>query len=199
MNTNFYEAVKARRSFYSIGKGPVLSDEKILSLIEDALRYTPTAFNSQSGRIVVLLGKEHDALWDIAENALRPLVPPAQFPDTLAKLNGFRGGCGTLLYFEDQSVVEGLQKQFPLYRDNFPVWSLEASGMLQFVVWTALETEGYGASLQHYNPLIDEAVKKRWQIDPNWKLLGQMPFGKPTAAAAEKSFLPVEPRMKVFR
>ena len=30
--------------------------------------------------------------------------------------------------------------------------------MLQLVVWTALEAEGLGATLQHYNPLIDDEV-----------------------------------------
>ena len=63
------------------------------------------------------------------------------------------------MYFEDQVVVEGLQEQFALYKDNFPIWSLQSSGMLQFTIWTSLEAEGLGASLQHYNPLIDEQVK----------------------------------------
>ena len=39
---------------------------------------------------------------------------------------------------------------------------------------------GFGASLQHYNPLIDEAVAKQWHINPNWKLIAEMPFGTST-------------------
>jgi hypothetical protein len=31
---------------------------------------------------------------------------------------------------------------------QFPVWSENSTGMHQFVVWTALATEGMGASLQ---------------------------------------------------
>ena len=38
----------------------------------------------------------------------------------------------------------------------------------------------FGASLQHYNPLIDEAVAKQWHINPNWKLIAEMPFGTST-------------------
>ena len=59
--------------------------------------------------------------------------------------------------------------------------------MHQLVVWTGLEAEGLGASLQHYNPLIDDEVKQEWNVPANWKLIAQMPFGNPTAAPGEKN------------
>lgn len=34
-----------------------------------------------------------------------------------------------------------------------------------------------GASLQHYNPVIDDAVKEIFDIPQTYKLLAQMPFG----------------------
>lgn len=199
MEKNFSEAVQNRRSYYAIGKEKVLSDEEIIRLIEDAVKYAPTAFNSQSARAVVLLGAEHEKLWNETMEILRAIVPAKSFAPTEEKISSFRSGYGTVLYFEDQSVVSGLQKQFPLYKDNFPVWSLESSGMLQFIVWTALESKGYGASLQHYNPLIDEKVAANWNIPKEWKLLGQMPFGKPTASPDEKTFLPLDERVKVYK
>jgi len=101
--------------------------------------------------------------------------------------------------FEDQTIVKSLQEKFPLYQENFPVWSLQSSGMLQYIVWTTLVSEGYGASLQHYNPLIDEKVKKAWNIPDDWKLLSQMPFGKPLANPDQKTFLPLEDRIKIFK
>ncbi|WP_444658197.1 nitroreductase family protein [Caproiciproducens sp. R2] len=199
MEKDFLEALKKRRSYYAISKEKILSDEEVVSLVEDAVKYTPSAFNSQSARTVVLFGKEHDKLWDITMEILRGIVPAKNFASTEEKINSFRGGYGTVLYFEDQSIVTGLQEQFPLYKDNFPVWSLESSGMLQFVIWTALESNGYGASLQHYNPLIDEKVAASWNIPKSWKLLAQMPFGKPTASPDEKTFLPLEDRVKIYR
>jgi len=39
-----------------------------------------------------------------------------------------------------------------------------------------LEDAGLGASLQHYNPLIDQETAETWDINPDWKLLAQMPF-----------------------
>ena len=199
MSKDFLKAVEDRRTFYFIGKDVSLSDDELLKIIRHAVLHAPSAFNSQSARVLVLLGGEHDKLWDITTEILRGIVPAANFASTGEKLASFRSGYGTVLYFEDQDTVAGLQKSFPLYKDNFPLWSLQSSGMLQFVVWTALETEGLGASLQHYNPLIDEKVRETWNIPQSWKLLGEMPFGKPTGAPGEKDFLPVEDRLRVAK
>lgn len=199
MAKNFWDAVKDRRTFYAISKEFVTTDERIQQVVEDAVKHTPSAFNSQSGRVVILLGKQHDKLWDITKNELKKIVPAEKFAPTEEKINSFKSGYGSILFFEDMSVVENLQNQFPTYKDNFPVWSNHSSGMLQFVVWTALEMEGFGVSLQHYNPLIDEAVKQEWNIPGQWKLLAQMPFGKPTAAPGAKEFQPLEERIKVYK
>ena len=199
MSKDFFTAVADRRSFYGISKEAVVSDDRIKEIIEHAVKHTPSAFNSQSTRVVLLLGKEHDKLWDIAMEALRKIVPADSFSSTEDKINSFKNGYGTVLYFEDNAVIESLQKQFALYKDNFPVWSEQTSGMHQFVIWTALEIEGFGVSLQHYNELIENDVKKEWSIPENWKLIGQMPFGKPTAKPDEKQFSPLEERIKVFK
>jgi predicted oxidoreductase (fatty acid repression mutant protein) len=199
MSKDFYNALKDRRTYYGISKEATVSDDRIQEVINDAVMHTPTAFNSQSGRVIVLFGQNHDKLWDIAKEELRKIVPAENFSSTEEKINSFKSGYGTVLFFEDQTVIESLQQQFALYKDNFPVWSLESNGMLQFVVWTSLETEGLGASLQHYNPLIDEEVRKQWNVPSNWKLLAQMPFGKPTAAPDAKQFQPLESRVKFFK
>lgn len=199
MSKDFFTAIADRRSYYGISKEAVVSDDRIKEIIEHAVKHTPSAFNSQSARIVLLLGKEHDKLWDITMEALRKIVPANNFSSTEDKINSFKNGYGTVLYFEDNSVIESLQKQFALYKDNFPIWSEQSSGMHQFVIWTALEIEGFGASLQHYNELIENDVKKEWNIPENWKLIGQMPFGKPTAEPGEKQFSPLEERIKVFK
>ncbi|WP_027627525.1 nitroreductase family protein [Ruminiclostridium cellobioparum] len=199
MSKDFYNAVKDRRSFYGISKESTVSDTRLQEIVNDAVKYAPTAFNSQSGRVMVLLGGHHDKLWDLTKEELRKLVPPENFSSTESKIDSFKNGYGTVLFFEDQSVVESLQRQFELYKDNFPVWSLESGGMLQYIVWTALELEGFGASLQHYNPLIDSSVSREWNIPSNWKLLAQMPFGKPTASPDEKQFQPLDFRVKFLK
>ncbi len=199
MSKNFYAAVKDRRTYYGIDKQIPVSDERIQEIIKDAVLHTPSAFNSQSARVVLLLGANHDKLWSITKDVLSKVVPPENFSSTEQKVNSFKSGYGTVLFFEDNTVIESLQQQFALYKDNFPVWSEQSNGMLQYVIWTGLEIEGIGASLQHYNPLIDDAVRTEWKIPLNWRLVAQMPFGKPTAAPDEKQFQPIESRFKVFK
>lgn len=199
MAKSFYNAVEERRTFYGISKEKVVSDERIKEVIEFSVNHSPSAFNSQGERVVVLLDKEHDKFWDITKEALRKIVPAAAFGATEDKINSFKSGYGTVLYFEDRSVVESLQQQFSLYKDNFPIWSQQSNGILQYVVWNALQIEGFGASLQHYTELIEEDVKREWNVPENWNLMGQMPFGKPTAQPGEKEFQPIENRVKVIK
>ncbi|MBD0379639.1 nitroreductase family protein [Paenibacillus sedimenti] len=198
MGKDFLTAVKERRTYYGLSKEAVVSNERIQEIVNEAVKHTPSSFNSQSARVVVLFGEQSDKLWNIAKETLRKIVPADSFAQTEERLNGFSSGYGTVLFFEDQTVVEGLQKQFALYADNFPIWSNQSSGMLQFVVWTALEEAGLGASLQHYNPLIDEEVRATWNLPSEWKLLAQMPFGKPTFEPGPKEFKPLEDRVKFF-
>jgi predicted oxidoreductase (fatty acid repression mutant protein) len=200
MEKSFMDAVKGRRTYYALGKEQVVGNDRIVDIVNEAVKYVPSAFNSQSARVLVLFGEHHDRLWDIAKAELKKIVPAEGFPATEEKINGaFRSGYGTILYFEDMNVVEGLQQQFPAYKDNFPVWSNHSSGMLQFTIWTSLEMAGLGASLQHYNPVIDGAVKAEWGIPDNWKLIAQMPFGKPLAQPGPRDFSPIEERVKVYK
>ncbi|MGE8077413.1 nitroreductase family protein [Peribacillus loiseleuriae] len=199
MKTDFYTALKERRSIYGINKDVQVSDERIKEIVEFAVKYTPSAFNSQTARLVVLSGEAHNKLWDITTETLRKVVGDGDFSATQQKMDSFKAGYGTVLFFEDEAVVTSLQEQFAPYADNFPIWSNQASGMHQLVVWTALEAEGLGASLQHYNPLIDDEVKKEWNIPDNWKLIAQMPFGNPIALAGEKEFQPLEDRVKFYK
>ena len=200
MKNSFFEAVQARRTYYGISKESPVADEQITEIVNTAVKHSPSAFNSQSARVVVLFGAQHDRLWDIVKVELQKIVPADSFGATEDKINGaFRSGYGSVLYFEDMTVIEGLQQQFPTYKDAFPVFSHHSAGMLQFVIWTALEEAGLGASLQHYNPVIDDAVKAEWNVPASWKLVAQMPFGTPVAQPGEKAFQPLEERVKVYK
>lgn len=199
MSKDFLTAIEDRRTFYGISKEAVVSDDRIKEIIEHAVKHSPSAFNSQSARVVLLLGSHHDRLWDITKEALRKIVPANQFGSTEEKINSFKSGYGTVLFFEDNNVIESLQQHFALYKDNFPIWSQQSSGMHQFVIWTALEIEGLGVSLQHYNEVIEADVKNEWSIPNNWKLVAQMPFGKPTAEPGEKQFQQLEDRIRIFK
>lgn len=188
-----------RRSIYALNDNLPISNDGVLNIVEHAILHTPSSFNSQSTRIVVLLGDEHKKLWDMTEELLRKIVnDDEKFTSTAEKMAGFKAGAGTIMFFEDQAVVKGLQEQFAAYADNFPVWAEHTNAMHQYVIWTALAAVDVGANLQHYNGVIDEAVASTWHIDKDWKLVAQMVFGGIVAPAGEKSFEPVEKRVKVF-
>ncbi|MDH7786239.1 putative oxidoreductase (fatty acid repression mutant protein) [Ochrobactrum sp. 19YEA23] len=198
MNNSHLASIKKRRTQYALGKNLPLTKEQVAELVREAVKHTPSSFNSQSSRAVVLFGAESDKLWNIAKEELRKIVPADAFAQSEAKLDSFAAGAGTVLFFEDQNVVKGLQEKFALYADNFPVWSEQSGGMAQHSVWTALSDAGIGASLQHYNPLIDTEVAKTWDIPSSWKLRAQMPFGSNEQPFGEKAFMDDGDRFKVF-
>lgn len=191
--------VADRRSIYNLGNQEVLSEAKIVALVEEMVKQCPTAFNSQSGRVVILFGENNQKLWKIVLECLRKIVPEKAFAKTEEKINSFAKGFGSVLYFIDEEVTKDLQASFPLYQDNFPVWAEQSSGMLQYMVWTALAGEKIGASLQHYSEVIDEEVHKAWNLPAQWRLVAQMPMGSIEAPADEKTYLPMAKRVKVFK
>lgn len=200
MKKEILEAIKHRRSYYAISNRSPVSDEIIIDIIKTVVTHTPSAFNSQSCRVVLLLGENHHRLWNIVKKTLETILPEESFVKTEAKINtSFAAGYGTALFFEDSAIVETLQKKFPLYSENFPVWSLQSSAMHQYLTWVLLEDAGLGASLQHYNPLIDEEVRKSWGLPHSWKLIAQMPFGTPVEEPGEKKFGSTDTRVLVFK
>ena len=192
---DFFAAVKDRRTYYGISKASPVSDDRIKEILRFAVKHVPSAFNSQSGRAVLLLGKSSDEFWSMVKESLRKLVPADKFAPTEEKIDGFGSGYVTVLFFEDSRPVKNLQEQFPTYAAHFPVWSDHSSGMLQYIVWAGLESEGFGASLQHYAPVVEEDVRKKWDIPAEWRLIAQMPFGVPVAGPGDKEFLPLEDRV----
>ena len=198
MNYAFIEASRKRRSQYVLGKNLPLSQADATALIEEAIKLAPSSFNSQSSRAVILFGAESVKFWNLTKEILRKIVPAEAFGSTEKKIDGFAAGAGTVLFYEDQDVIKGLQEQFALYADNFPVWSEHSTGIAQFSVWTALANAGIGASLQHYNPLVDEAARAAWNVPASWKLRAQMPFGSNEKPFGEKAFMDDARRFKVF-
>lgn len=197
MNSEFNNLLAKRRSIYALGDKVKESPEEIYALIKEAVRNSPTAFNSQTVRTVVLFGKASDKVWDIVENRLKSEVPNEEaFVKTKEKIATFRAGFGTILFLSDTETVKKLENDFPLYAANFADWAEQAIGGAQQVVWVALAEQNLGASLQHYNPLIDDAIHEAFDLPEEWKLRAEMPFGSIEAPAGEKDYLDED---KVFK
>lgn len=196
---SFIKCLEKRRSIYNLKNEIPVSDKEVEDIIKDCIIYTPTAFNSQNGRAVLLLKDNNNKLWDIVKSILKKITPIENFVKTEIKIDSFKSGYGTILFFEDMKTVRSLEEKYVLYKDNFAHWSREAIGMLQSNIWTALAEKQIGASLQHYNPLIDEEVKKTFDIPSDWKLVSQMPFGAIGEPAGAKEFMPIESRFRVIK
>lgn len=193
------ESIKTRRSYYGISKESTISDEAIIELVKTAVDYVPSAFDCKSQTVLVLFGDKHDRLWDIAMEALRQTVPANHFSNTEQKIKSFKAGYGTIIYCNNDAITKAFRENFPLYENRFPSWAEQANGMLQYTIWNLLESEGLGASLQHYDPLIDDEARKAFDIPQDWRIIAQMPFGIPVSQPNEKQFEPIENRMKILK
>ncbi|EXC31993.1 nitroreductase family protein [Acinetobacter sp. 869535] len=195
---SFMNHVKNRRTIYAIGNNVNVDQAKIEETIREAIKHSPSSFNSQSSRAAILFGESHTKFWEIVRETLRKIVPAEAFAATDGKISSLAAGYGTVLFYEDQDVVKGLQEQFAAYADNFPVWSEHSTAIAQFAVWTALSEQGIGASLQHYNPIVDAEVAQAFDIPASWKLRAQLVFGSIEAPAGEKTFMDDTARFKTF-
>jgi len=196
----FLEAIRNRRTYYALSDASPISNERIIELIHEVIKHTPSSFNSQTTRAIILFSDHHRKLWStIVHDALRAVVPDdTAFAASAQKMASFAAAHGTVLFFEDQAGVKAMQDAFPIYADAFPIFSEHSAGMNHFNAWTALEAEGLGANLQHYSPLIDEAVRKEWGVPETWKLEAQLVFGTPVQGPGEKTFKALEERVKVY-
>ncbi|PIO83426.1 nitroreductase [Loigolactobacillus backii] len=200
MNTEFLDLLKKRRSIYALGKDVQFSEKEIADLIKQVVREVPTAFNGQSTRAVVLFGAKHDQLWDIVVDRLKSEVPTEQaYENTKKKIASFKAAFGTVLFYKDTEVVTKLENSFELYADNFANWAEQTQGSAQMSVWTMLAENNIGASLQHYNPLIDDLVRDAFAIPTNWELRAEMPFGSIEAPANDKDYMDDEKRFKILK
>jgi len=198
MNT-FQEAVTNRRTIYKLGREIPVLQSQIIAAVERMTKDAPSAFNMQSARVVITMLDHHENVWDITRGELKRVVPADKFAETEAKIDGLAAAYGTILFFESSNMIKAMQDQFPEYKDNFPGWAMQANAMLQFAVWTALEDLGLGANLQHYNPLIDEPIKRIFDLPDSWDLTAQLVFGEKLENPEQPPKVPTGTRVKIFR
>ena len=188
---------KTRRTVYALNKNLPIPTSRITEIVNQTTLHTPSSFNSQSNRVLVLFGAEHDKFWTITEDVLREIVPPAQWEHTGNRIAMFRGAAGSVLFFDDQASVDAMAAKFPLYADKFPGFASQSCAMQQYLLWTALSVEGLGCNLQHYNPIVDQKVRDAWDLPATWTLNAQLVFGGREQEAGDKEFAPLEERVKV--
>ena len=56
---SFLETMKARRSIYGLGGDSSIADERVVELVKEAVKHTPSAYHKQTARAVLLFGEQH--------------------------------------------------------------------------------------------------------------------------------------------
>jgi predicted oxidoreductase (fatty acid repression mutant protein) len=96
MSSAYFTVVKNRRTYYLLKKESPIDDKKIEDIVGQALLHTPSCFNSQSTRVLLLLKDEHDKLWELVKIALKATVSAEKWSTSQLKLNMFQGAYGTV-------------------------------------------------------------------------------------------------------
>ena len=71
MSNQFLNLIEKRRTIYAIGKNVEHSPAYLTDLIQNAIKQSPSSFNSQSSRAVILFHAEHEKFWNFVKDALK--------------------------------------------------------------------------------------------------------------------------------
>ena len=203
MSLTFLADLAKRRSFYKLtDKTSFYRQSDMILAIRDAMKFTPAAFDMPTTHVVVAFNEKNAQLWQAVRDVFAKKL--AKKPNMLQSFNqrvdGLAGGIGTILFYQDVSMVKDLKETYAMYAAEFADWSMQECGMVQLNIWSALANINVGANLQHYNPDIDDAMKKMFDVPDDWKLISQMPFGTPTEGPQKPLDYdkPMDDRIKVF-
>jgi uncharacterized protein len=94
----FLDTMAARRTIYTLNKSSPIPQSRIEEIIRHAVLHVPSSFNTQTTRIIFLVGEEHDKLWEIVKDSVKAIVPAEAWPASEKKLNGFKAGYGSVSF-----------------------------------------------------------------------------------------------------
>ncbi|KAL1404988.1 putative nitroreductase [Vanrija albida] len=205
-NAPIENALTTRRTYYGLTNAPLpISDADVQTIVEEAIKHTPSSFNTQTSRAVVVLGDKNKQLWDAIWAAQKELLPEAAQAGFKEKFdNAYSSGHGTVVFFEDAEGIKKFIDGSAAFAASIPTWSANTNGIAQYIVWSTLATHGIGANLQHYGqnvPPVQAAIQKFLGVPESWTLVAELPFGvaqgEPGYPGVPKAFAPIEDRVKV--
>lgn len=179
----YLNTFKNRRTIYDLKPElPAgISIEDVQVTVQSVIAETPTAFNSQCNRALILIGESHKQLWNDVINSMTDNSGKKR--PTSARDEAY----GTVVFFTDEKVTKQLQTDFSAFADAFPGCATQSSGGAQITAWAAVESLGLGGHLQHYNAVVKESLGGK--IPTDWNVMSQLCFGVTTKAAPEKTYI----------
>lgn len=190
--------VQDRRTAYVLGKNTELSNEEITERLVEVTKEVPSAFNSQTTRLVVVYGDENVKLWNHILDVQKDVLEGETWDMMSGVMEGAKAGIGTVLFFENLDAVETM----PAQGEREEAYKQNNSANTQYAAWLALTELGLGGSLQHFNigylQGFDKGIKELFDLPANWELNAQMPFGSIEAPAGEKEYIEENERVVVI-
>ena len=93
---DFLNATETRRTNYQLTNESTISDARIKELVAHVIKHVPSAFNSQTSRMVVVLKEKHEELWDAIMEVYKVQLPADKFEHAKGRMDGFRKAYGTV-------------------------------------------------------------------------------------------------------
>src|SRR5690625_3693233 len=194
----FLDLLEKRRSIYTIGTNSDYTKKEITERIRDVMKQVPTAFNSQTTRVVVLFDEAKDKFWDHIYDVQKDVLEGDVWEMMSGTITGSKNGIGTVLFFEDIDAV----KQMPAQGIRGEAYKQNNNANAQYAVWLALTEMDLGATLQHFNvgyeQGFDRGTKEMFDLPDSYEMLAQMPFGSIEQEAGEKDHIDPDEQVKVF-
>jgi predicted oxidoreductase (fatty acid repression mutant protein) len=70
-------AAKHRRTVYGLAGTSPVPDSRIEDIVKEVISFSPSSYNTQPGRITLVLGQKHKDLWDIIISTAEPILKAA--------------------------------------------------------------------------------------------------------------------------
>lgn len=96
MADEYLTEIKSRRTHYALEAKSPVSDARITEIAREVAKHTPSSFNCQSTRLVVLLRDEHVRFWEIAKECFQATMQEATYKEYEKKLLQRQAGYGTV-------------------------------------------------------------------------------------------------------
>src|SRR6187402_2160574 len=100
----FLDMLVARRTNFALRADAAICNRRIEEVVTVALRHVPSPFNTQTSRIILLLGRDHKKLWDITMEVILPRLEGSQLEASKLKLDNFKRAHGTVSAFQPQWI-----------------------------------------------------------------------------------------------
>lgn len=196
--STFVDLVEKRRSIYALGTDSEYSKKDIEKRIREVVKQVPSAFNSQTTRVVVLFDEANNKFWDHIYNVQKDILDGGMQDWMSGVVTGAKNGIGTVLFFEDLDAA----KKMPTEGARTEAYKQNNNANAQYAVWLALAEMDLGASLQHFNvgyeQGFDKATREMFNLPETYEMIAQMPFGSIEQEAGEKEHIDTDVQVKVF-